>query len=92
MKKKLTLTESQLVKVINRIVESYNDYADEDYVEVFFHYFRPWIKKDFEKADILIKKGYSVKYINDMVRHRQYEEEGFLEILWRSIKYKLIYI
>ena len=46
MKKKLTLTESQLVKVINRIVESYNDYADEDYVEVFFHYFRPWIKKN----------------------------------------------
>jgi hypothetical protein len=46
MKKKLTLTESQLVKVINRIVESYSDdkYDDEDYVEVFLHYFRPWIR------------------------------------------------
>lgn len=48
MKKVLTLTESELIKVINRIVESYNDdtYDDEDYVEVFFHYFRPWVRKN----------------------------------------------
>lgn len=48
MKKVLSLTESELIKVINRIVESYNDdvYDDEDYVEVFFHYFRPWVKKN----------------------------------------------
>jgi hypothetical protein len=46
MKKTLTLTESELIKVINRIVESYGDdtYDDEDYVEVFLHYFRPWIR------------------------------------------------
>jgi hypothetical protein len=46
MKKTLTLTESELVKVVNRIVESYSDdtYNDEDYVEVFLHYFRPWVK------------------------------------------------
>lgn len=46
MKKTLTLTESSLVKLINRIVESHNDetYNDEDYVEVFLHYFRPWIR------------------------------------------------
>ena len=38
MKKVLSLTESELIKVINRIVESYRDdvYDDEDYVEVFF--------------------------------------------------------
>ena len=46
MKKTLTLTESELIKVINRIVESHNDeiYDDEDYVEVFLRYFRPWVK------------------------------------------------
>ena len=46
MKKTLTLTESELVKVVNRIVEAYNDdtYDDEDYVEVFLNYFRPWIR------------------------------------------------
>lgn len=46
MKKTLTLTESELIKVINRIVESYGDdtYDDEDYVEVFLQYFRPWIR------------------------------------------------
>jgi hypothetical protein len=48
MKKVLTLTESELIKVINRIVESYGDdsYSDEDYVEVFFNYFRPWVRKN----------------------------------------------
>lgn len=48
MKKTVTLTESELVKVINRIVESYTDdtYDEEDYVEVFFDYFRPWVKKN----------------------------------------------
>jgi hypothetical protein len=48
MKKSITLTESELIKVINRVVESYTDetYDDEDYVEVFFHYFRPWVKKN----------------------------------------------
>ena len=46
MKKTLILTESELIKVVNRIVESYGDdtYNDEDYVEVFLHYFRPWIR------------------------------------------------
>ena len=46
--KTLILTESELVKVINRIVESYNDeiYDEEDYVEAFLQYFRPWVKKN----------------------------------------------
>ena len=48
MKKTLTLTESELVKVVNRIVESYTDdmYNDEDYIEVFLQYFRPWVRKN----------------------------------------------
>jgi hypothetical protein len=48
MKKTLTLTESELVKVVTRIVESYTDdmYNDEDYIEVFLQYFRPWVRKN----------------------------------------------
>jgi len=48
MKKTLTLTESELVKVVNRIVESYTDdmYMEEDYIEVFLQYFRPWVRKN----------------------------------------------
>ena len=55
MKKVLSLTESELIKVINRIVESYSDdvYNDEDYVEVFFHYFRPWVKKGLTAGALL---------------------------------------
>jgi hypothetical protein len=47
MKKTLTLTESELVEVINKIVESYNNdsYDDSDYVEVFLKFFRPWVKE-----------------------------------------------
>jgi hypothetical protein len=47
MKKTLTLTESELIEVINIIVESYNDdtYDVEDYIEIFFDNFRPWVKK-----------------------------------------------
>jgi hypothetical protein len=46
MKKTLIITESEHIKVVNRIFESYSDdtYDDEDYVEVFLHYFRPWIR------------------------------------------------
>jgi hypothetical protein len=48
MKRIISLTESELIKAINRIVESYDDdkYDEEDYVEVFLHYFRPWVKKN----------------------------------------------
>ena len=48
MKKTLILTESELINVVNRIVESYNDeiYDEEDYVEAFLQYFRPWVRKN----------------------------------------------
>jgi hypothetical protein len=47
MKKTLTLNESELVGVINKIVESYNNdsYDDSDYIEVFLKFFRPWVKE-----------------------------------------------
>lgn len=53
MKKTLILTESDLVKLIDRIVESLDEqydqdidanYDEEDYVEAFLQYFRPWVR------------------------------------------------
>lgn len=48
MKKTLTLTESELIKVINKIVESYSEtqHDEEDYFEVFLQNFRPWVRKN----------------------------------------------
>ena len=47
MKKIHTLTESDLEKVVRTVLESFNpkEYEDEDFVEVFVNYFRPWVKK-----------------------------------------------
>jgi len=47
MKKLHTLTESDLEKVVKTVLESFNpkEYEDEDFVEVFVNYFRPWVKK-----------------------------------------------
>lgn len=49
MKKKVTLSESELVKVIGKIVESIdiNNYDTEDFVEVFLQFFRPWVKLNY---------------------------------------------
>lgn len=79
MKKTLTYTESELVKVINRIVESYNDdtYDDEDYLEVFFNYFRPWVKKTHGDEvgeypfSYLIKK-YMMEFVKDYGMNPEY--------------------
>ena len=68
MKKTLTLTESELIKVINKIVESFNDenYDDEDFVEVFLQYFRPWVKKNHGDEVGEYPLSYLVKkYISD---------------------------
>lgn len=47
MKKTHTLTESDLEKVVRTVLENFNpkEYEDEDFVEVFVNYFRPWVKK-----------------------------------------------
>jgi hypothetical protein len=47
MKKIHTLTESDLEKIVKTVLESFNpnEYEDEDFVEVFLSYFRPWVKK-----------------------------------------------
>ena len=50
MKKLITLTESDLLNVINKLVESIDRtddsmYDGEDFIEVFLEYFRPWIRQ-----------------------------------------------
>jgi len=70
MKKTVTFTESELVKVVSRIVESYSDdtYDDEDYAEVFLNYFRPWIKKTHGDEIGQYPLSYLVKkYMSDFV-------------------------
>ena len=82
MKKKITLTESELVKVINRIVESYRDekYDDEDYLEVFLHYFRPWVKKNHGDEVGEYPLSYlTKKYIKDFVEDNGMNAEN---VLW----------
>lgn len=74
MKKTLTLTESELVEVINVLIESYNDeiYDEEDYVEVFFKYFRPWVKK--KHGDEIGEYPFSYlakKYMSEFVSDHQ---------------------
>ena len=47
MKRIHTLTESDLEKIVKTVLESFNpkEYEDEDFIEVFLSYFRPWVKK-----------------------------------------------
>ena len=86
MKKTLILTESELVKVINRIVESYNDeiYDEEDYVEAFLQYFRPWVKKNHgdevgeSPLSYLIKK-----HISEFAKDIGLDSDDTVQ-LWRS--------
>lgn len=82
MKKKLTLTESRLVKVINKIVESYSDerYDDEDYMEVFLHYFRPWVrKKHGDEVGEYPLSYLTKKYMKDFVEDNGMNAE---QVLW----------
>ena len=47
MKKIHTLTESDLERIVKTVLENFNpsEYEDEDFIEVFLNYFRPWVKK-----------------------------------------------
>jgi hypothetical protein len=86
MKKTLTLTESELIKVINRIVESFNDenYDDEDFVEVFLHYFRPWVKKNHGDEIGEYPLSYLVKkYISDFCVDNGIRPED-VTVTWRN--------
>ena len=47
MEKTNSLTEQDIKRIVNRITEQIdvNEYDDSDFIEVFVHYFRPWINK-----------------------------------------------
>jgi catechol 2,3-dioxygenase-like lactoylglutathione lyase family enzyme len=47
MKRIHRLTESDLEKIVKTVLENFNasEYEDEDFIEVFLNYFRPWVKK-----------------------------------------------
>jgi catechol 2,3-dioxygenase-like lactoylglutathione lyase family enzyme len=47
MKRIHTLTESDLNRIVKTVLENFNasEYEDEDFIEVFLKYFRPWVKK-----------------------------------------------
>ena len=47
MKRIHTLTESDLNRIVKTVLENFNpsEYQDEDFIEVFLNYFRPWVKK-----------------------------------------------
>jgi catechol 2,3-dioxygenase-like lactoylglutathione lyase family enzyme len=47
MKRIHTLTESDLKRIVKTVLENFNasEYEDEDFIEVFLNYFRPWVKK-----------------------------------------------
>lgn len=47
MKRIHTLTESDLERIVKTVLENFNpsEYQDEDFIEVFLNYFRPWVKK-----------------------------------------------
>lgn len=48
MNKKIKISESELENIVNIVKENINinDYSDEDFIEVFFSKFRPWIRKN----------------------------------------------
>jgi hypothetical protein len=47
MKRIHKLTESDLERIVKTVLENFNpsEYEDEDFVEVFLNYFRPWLRK-----------------------------------------------
>ena len=47
MSKKIVLNKLEMINFVSMIVEQVNlkDYSDEDFIEIFVNYFRPWIKE-----------------------------------------------
>jgi hypothetical protein len=83
MKKKLTLTENELIGVIKRISEQVNidDYSKEDFIDVFFQVFRSWISEklgeDYKKYPLsFLLKKYGQEFVeNKELLHRGYREQ-----------------
>lgn len=67
MNKTILISEAQLTKMVKLIVEQY---SNEDYIEVFFHYFRPWIKEKHGEEISEYPISYLVKkYLKEFITH-----------------------
>jgi polyhydroxyalkanoate synthesis regulator phasin len=80
MKQKISLTEEELIEIIDSLVESQNlsQYNEEDFIDVFLEVFKPWIK---EKLGDNWKKSPISKLIDDyyeeFLRDYGIEEQGY---------------
>lgn len=85
MKKIITLTESELTKIVGKIVEnsqSLSEYEDEDFVDVFMMYFRPWVKsKHGDEVDKYPMSYLLKKHIMEFAKENGVDEAAEL---WRG--------
>lgn len=97
MKRKLVLTESELVNLAMRIAEQVNFdlYDDEDFLDAFFQMFRMWIKRFKGEKNLDYPMSYLLKkYSKDFVQHTlgdeglkklvRWEEGDDLDELWED--------
>ena len=80
MKKILTFTESELEKIIHMVLESVNldDYDNDDFIEVFFRFFRPWVKQ--KHGDEISEYPMSYlfkKYIDEFIKDLELGENRY---------------
>ena len=59
MKKVIKLNEQKLAKIVSLVMEAYNDYSDEDYIDLFLTTFRQWLSENVSE-DI---KKYPLSYL-----------------------------
>jgi hypothetical protein len=82
---KIRFTESELIRVVNTIVEAANlsEYGDEDFVEVFMHHFRPWVKEKHGEDVVKYPLSYLVKkYSKEFAEDKNIPADNIHE--WRS--------
>ena len=97
MKRKLVLTESELVNLAMRIAEQVNFdlYDDEDFLDAFFQMFRTWVKRFKGAKNLDYPMSYLLKkYSKDFVEHTlgdeglkklvRWEEGDDLDELWND--------
>ena len=80
MGRKITLNQNEMRKFVSMIVEQVDvaGYSDEDFIEVFVQYFRPWIKQ--YHGDEVSKYPMSLlvkKYINDFANDHNIEDRYY---------------
>jgi hypothetical protein len=102
MKRIHTLTESDLNRIVKTVLENFNasEYEDEDFIEVFLSYFRPWVKKTHGDEigqyplSLLIKthiEEFAKDYALEDFTPRYYSSYRNMSILGRSLAEKGIH-